>query len=76
MGVTVYCVCIVGMNIGTNERDHPNSSPLNSPGGHGLSLADTQIKQVRERGKERERGGEREIFQGSTYWGVVRLAAH
>ena len=38
------------MNIGTNERDHPNSSPLHSPagqgGGAGISLADTQIKQV------------------------------
>lgn len=38
------------MNIGTNERDHPNSSPLHSPAGQGggasISLADTQIKQV------------------------------
>lgn len=37
------------MNIGTNERDHPNSSPLNSPAaGHqgSISLADTQLKQV------------------------------
>lgn len=35
------------MNIGTNEREHPNSSPLNSPSAqHAATLAETQFKQV------------------------------
>ena len=47
------------MNIGTNERDHPNSSPLTSPAGPG-TMADGVIKQVRRGGREIEdRGRER-----------------
>ena len=51
------------MNIGTNERDHPNSSPLNSPSPRQPShMIAMEAKQVW-LGEEREggRSGERKI---------------